>query len=196
MNYSNVYDSLILRARSRTSLEGYSERHHILPKSLGGSNESENLVDLTGREHYLAHKLLVKIYPESRVMKYALGLMTHTGKAKYEISAKDFELGRIAARDAILGTKRSAKTRAKMSKPKSDEHKLNISNARKGKLNPMYGTISPTRDIPHSDETKKRISEITKARTDFPPCPHCGKKVNKGNAMRWHYDNCKHKVQL
>ena len=60
----------------------------------------------------------------------------------------------------------------------------------------MYGTISPTRDIPHSDDTKKRISEITKARTDFPPCPHCGKKVNKGNAMRWHYDNCKHKVQL
>lgn len=186
----------MLRAKSRKLLEGYSERHHILPKSLGGSNESENLVDLTAREHYLAHKLLVKIHPENRAMKYALGLMTHTGKDKYEISARDFELGRIAARDAILGSKRSYETRAKMSKPKSAEHKLNISNAKKGKLNPMYGTISPTRDIPHSDETKKRISEITKARTDFPPCPHCGKKVNKGNAMRWHYDKCKHKVKI
>jgi hypothetical protein len=40
--------------------DGYCERHHIVPKSLGGSNNSTNLVNLTAREHFIAHVLLTK----------------------------------------------------------------------------------------------------------------------------------------
>ena len=42
----------------------YYEVHHILPKSLGGSNDKTNLVMLTAREHFICHWLLVKIYPK------------------------------------------------------------------------------------------------------------------------------------
>ena len=38
------------------------ETHHIIMRSLGGSNDKSNLVNLTLREHYIIHELLVKIY--------------------------------------------------------------------------------------------------------------------------------------
>ncbi len=38
----------------------YVESHHIVPKSLGGTNSKSNLVYLTAKEHFVAHKLLTK----------------------------------------------------------------------------------------------------------------------------------------
>jgi hypothetical protein len=60
MDYQRIYDQIIERAKARESLDGYSEKHHIIPKSLGGTNEKSNLVRLTGREHFLAHCLLAR----------------------------------------------------------------------------------------------------------------------------------------
>ena len=62
MNYSRIYESLIRRGKERIP-QGYVERHHIIPKCLGGSDDNENLVALTPEEHFLAHVLLVKIHP-------------------------------------------------------------------------------------------------------------------------------------
>jgi len=64
MNYKNIYDSIIKKAKEEElngyrSL-GYFEKHHILPKSLGGSNDKENLVKLTAREHFICHALLIR----------------------------------------------------------------------------------------------------------------------------------------
>lgn len=39
-----------------------TENHHILPKSMGGSDHSSNLISLTPRQHYLAHWMLWKAY--------------------------------------------------------------------------------------------------------------------------------------
>lgn len=62
MDYKKNYFDYIgyVRTLSRTREKGKYERHHIIPKSLGGSDNSENLVLLTCREHYLAHYLLCK----------------------------------------------------------------------------------------------------------------------------------------
>lgn len=62
MNYKKIYDNLIEK-RILNPPQEYFEKHHIIPKSLGGSNEQNNLVRLTYREHYIAHWLLTKIYP-------------------------------------------------------------------------------------------------------------------------------------
>ena len=68
MNYKNIYDSIINRAKNRI-LVGYKEVHHIVPRCIGGEDESDNLVALTPEEHYVAHQLLVKIYPlESKLV--------------------------------------------------------------------------------------------------------------------------------
>src|SRR3990167_9315455 len=84
MNYALHYDRLIARARSRT-LTGYRERHHVLPRCMGGSDASENLVDLTGEEHYVAHQLLVKMYPTVRSLATAAMWMAKrvTGNKAY-----------------------------------------------------------------------------------------------------------------
>ena len=60
MNYQNIYINLMDRAQGRVS-QGYVEKHHIIPQSLGGSNDSENIVKLTAREHFICHLLLTKM---------------------------------------------------------------------------------------------------------------------------------------
>jgi 5-methylcytosine-specific restriction endonuclease McrA len=74
MNYHKHYKLLISRAVDR-NLDGYKERHHIIPKCLGDNNSSENLVYLTAEEHFVAHQLLVKIYPENKRLVYALSAL-------------------------------------------------------------------------------------------------------------------------
>lgn len=62
MDYKKIYRSLIERAQNRC-LTSYCESHHIVPRCMGGNNDKLNLVDLTAREHFIAHLLLSKIYP-------------------------------------------------------------------------------------------------------------------------------------
>jgi hypothetical protein len=56
------YDAIIDRAKGREK-SGYTESHHIVPRCLGGGDGKSNRVNLTAEEHYVAHQLLVKIYP-------------------------------------------------------------------------------------------------------------------------------------
>jgi len=75
MNYKKIYDALIARGKIRI-LEGYYEKHHIVPKCIGGSDHHDNIVSLTPEEHYLAHQLLIKIYPNNHKLVYAASMMT------------------------------------------------------------------------------------------------------------------------
>jgi hypothetical protein len=69
MNYDNLYKTLIEKRKVFVLENEYFENHHILPKSLGGLDCSDNLVRLTGREHFIAHLLLTKIY-ENELVSY------------------------------------------------------------------------------------------------------------------------------
>lgn len=66
MNYRQVYNNLVEK-RKALSPSGYTEKHHIIPKSLGGSSSPSNLVSLTAREHFIAHLLLSKMYAEGSI---------------------------------------------------------------------------------------------------------------------------------
>jgi hypothetical protein len=74
MNYKKHYTTLIDRAKERI-LEDYTEKHHIIPRCMGGSDDENNLVRLTPEEHYVAHQLLVKIYPNNKSLVYAALMM-------------------------------------------------------------------------------------------------------------------------
>jgi hypothetical protein len=80
MDYKKHYTLLIERATNR-QLHDYKERHHILPKCMGGTDATDNLVYLTPEEHYLAHLLLVKIYPEETRLVFAAHMMS-VGKSR------------------------------------------------------------------------------------------------------------------
>ena len=80
MNYKKIYDSIVSNAqginkRAYTSLGIYVEKHHIIPRSMGGSDDGDNLVYLTSREHFLAHWLLYRIY-KSKEMALAFHAMS------------------------------------------------------------------------------------------------------------------------
>lgn len=94
MRYDNIYRSLIERAKHRI-LTGYSERHHIVPKCRGGSDDLENLVNLTAAEHYLAHLLLHKMHPEDFGLIKAVSMMTVSSSTTIR-NNKQYEWFRIA----------------------------------------------------------------------------------------------------
>lgn len=95
MNYHRLYSSIIERARSsgRSKTDGACyERHHIIPKSMGGNNTKENLVLLTMKEHYVAHHLLWRMHRNSS-MALALLRMKHgqQGQYQHKVTAREYE---------------------------------------------------------------------------------------------------------
>lgn len=85
MNYELHYIKLINRAKER-KIEGYTETHHIVPRCMNGSDNKDNLVNLTAREHFIAHILLVKIYPKEYGLINAVNMMTVSNKVQKRIN--------------------------------------------------------------------------------------------------------------
>lgn len=78
MDYLKHYTLLVEKAKREMRNKGgevYYEKHHIIPKSVGGTNEDSNLVLLTGKEHFIAHLLLPQIYPHEPKLKMAFWFM-------------------------------------------------------------------------------------------------------------------------
>jgi len=106
MNYLYHYHSLIERARTRITT-GYKESHHIIPKCSGGGNDPANLVDLTAREHYIAHILLAKIH--GGTLWHAVNLM---GRLK-KYSNRHYEKARIEHSKLLSEQNKRTKTKPK-----------------------------------------------------------------------------------
>ena len=88
--YSRWYDQLIHKAQLRVPIQGYKETHHIIPRCFGGGDSKENLVQLTAREHYIAHALLWKMkFPGVHGSKMAFAFNTFTPKTTRCASIKN-----------------------------------------------------------------------------------------------------------
>jgi len=98
--YTKYYNLLTERAKNRILTE-YTERHHIIPQSLGGSNDKINLVDLTAREHFICHWLLIKMTEGEHRGKMLYALQGMKAENKYQqrysstITARVYERYRI-----------------------------------------------------------------------------------------------------
>lgn len=113
----------IIENRKIFSHDGYVEKHHIIPKSIGGSNETDNIVSLTAREHFICHRLLTKMLTGSAKLKmvravYALAHWRRKGN-NIKVSSKTYQRLKeefsIMVRESKLGVPRSPETRAKIS---------------------------------------------------------------------------------
>ena len=130
--YKVWHDNIIANAQSRV-LDCYKEKHHILPRCLGGNNKKENLVELTAKEHFIIHMLLCKFTfgLAKRSMLYAFKAMSY-----YKKDGRNYKIySRIAS-----------KLRAELKFSK--EHIKNLSESHKGKK--------------ASSETKLKMSKIHK----------------------------------
>lgn len=93
--YDRIYTQLVSRARSRAKPVCYCERHHVVPRSMGGGDEEANLVWLTGREHFIAHWLLWKIHgtPSSARAWWRMACVAAGGR---RYNSRNFERAREA----------------------------------------------------------------------------------------------------
>lgn len=113
MDYQRIYDQIVDRAKSR-ELKGYIEKHHIIPKCMGGSNRQENLVALTAREHFICHWLLHRMHPNSSALSFAFKMMATTATThqyRYTPSSRAIQeakqAGATASSKLLKGVKKS-----------------------------------------------------------------------------------------
>jgi len=180
MDYKKHYDALMQRAKNRC-VEGYTERHHIVPKCLGGSNDEKNLVRLTAPEHYLAHQLLVKLNPGHKGIIWSAMAMTNYAAVNADRSRNksygwlreklrqvlvEMNKGRVVSEETRK--KQSLARRGKKRKPHSEETKQKMSLAAIGKkksashIEKMIKSKTGVKTGPRSEETKRKISESNK----------------------------------
>ena len=183
MNYQKVYDDLIAKCQARQSIDGYKERHHITPKSLGGSNDPSNLVDLTAREHFVAHFLLAKLHGGNQWSS----IKRMRGNDDFYINSRLYEVARREVAKAtslrFKGVAKSEETRAKMSTSARKHHGTDLKPAKikrgeEGYVSPLKGVPRPTpwrvgavpanKGIPASEETRAKLSAAKKGRKQTP----------------------------
>ena len=183
--YTKCYYNIIDRAKSRDlSKETYTEKHHIIPKSLGGLNNKDNLVKLTAKEHRLAHILLPRMTIDplhTKSMWYALWMMLRTKNTNQQrkiSKGSAFEVAKIkvAENSSQLhkGKTVSKETREKLSKScqgrpspnkgraMSENQKQKLSIAHKGKIiapETVSKILDSRRHYRNSEETKLKIGQ-------------------------------------
>ena len=217
--YEKWYSAITDKAKNR-KIDGYTETHHVIPRSLGGLDTSDNLVDLTAREHFICHWLLTKMYTgeargkminamymmkaesphQKRYESKITGRIYETLREEYSRYISNLNKGRVQPPEekakqiaAITGRKRA---------PFSAEWRAKLSASGKGENNSRYG-------VEVSEETRKKISERAKGRKYSAEtvekraakirgskrqrltCPHCGRDSAVNTYPRWHGDQCK-----
>lgn len=177
--YTSIYEKIIARGKQRSLYRPF-ERHHIIPKSLGGSDASTNLVNLTLREHFICHRLLTKMVSGEMRHKMLSAIWYMSNTKKYIIHSRTYE----KLRSDIVAAKQG-KPAWNKGIPRTDKEKQLMSERRK-----LSQTEAWNKGVTHSDEVKQQLSELAKNRTVY-VCPHCGKSATGGNYFRWHGDNCK-----
>jgi hypothetical protein len=161
--YSKYYFSIIDNAKNRINTN-YVEKHHILPKCMGGTDVSDNIVELTGREHFLCHVLLIKMLPSGKIRRdLSYALVRFMSKCKNHLGRKilnsrEYELVRKIVSREREGIKPSAKCFEALSKklkgiPLTTEHKLKLSNSSKKII--KCQVITPEDKIVDVDDLKE-----------------------------------------
>ena len=98
MNYEHIYNQLCQRSLARKWELFKYEKHHIIPKSLGGTNAKSNFAILTPREHALAHLLLVRFLTgghKAKMITAINAMIGYRNKHRQSISTRQYETLRL-----------------------------------------------------------------------------------------------------
>ena len=160
--YKSWHDAIIKKALNR-KIKGYSEKHHILPTSLGGLNNKDNIVRLTAKEHFIIHMLLCKFtkgnayYKMLYAFKSMCQLINSNHKRDYKINSRISEKLKLEAEknNPVYRDDVKAKiSKANKGRVMSKETRLKMSKARIGNKHAL--------GLRHSEEFKERIKNINK----------------------------------
>lgn len=128
MDYDKIYKNLIDSRIDRKKETGL-EKHHIIPKCLGGNDKPNNLVYLTLKEHFIAHLLLCEIYPNQQGLWYSIWMMSN--RCKKNKNSRFYQ----NIREKYIENRKNMKV--------SNETKHKMSESRKGKIPWNKGMKNP-----------------------------------------------------
>lgn len=132
MNYANIYYRIIENAKLNPRT-GYTEVHHIIPKSIGGTDDVDNLVTLSAKEHFVCHRLLTKMFvgKQKSKMVYAAWAMTtlkNEYQKRYKINSRVYAVLREEYAKEV-----SERSRGKPGKQHTEETKQKMSEIAKNR---------------------------------------------------------------
>jgi 5-methylcytosine-specific restriction endonuclease McrA len=180
--YTKLYFIITDRARDRV-LETYTERHHIIPQSLGGSDDRDNLVDLTGKEHFICHWLLIKMTEGEQRNKMLYALQGMKAENKYQqrysssITARVYEKYRIehAKNHSIVMKSKNLIPWNKGGVEITNEHRENLKKAAKHrKIDPIKQAEGQAKRVAkifgqkRSEDTRIKMSLASKGKSKGP----------------------------
>lgn len=177
--YTKVYFQIINRALSENRLVSsfiYYERHHILLKSIYPAYKSLkqfewNGVLLTAREHFICHKLLMKMFDDkNHQLKMRRGFIQMSMGRAGKLFSRHFE----EARNARMGTGHSDETKKKIS-----DMKMGIP------LSESHREALAKRSYMYNDDRNKNVSDALKGRTLTDDHKENIRKNNRAKEFGW-----------
>lgn len=213
--YYSWYKSLVNKYTLYDSDSNYTENHHILPKSLGGSNDDQNIIFVPARVHYVLHHILIKFTKSNDKVKMCFALHSF------------FNLkNRYQKRENIISRLSSSKIYKLCKEELSNYRKDNLNYfkneiyiLKNKKTNHIFeGTRKELRDL--TGLTHQELSNLITNKNkclkgwgiklndntfsfekprapqakSYKICPHCDKKFDTQNYARWHGNKCKEYV--
>jgi hypothetical protein len=174
MNHQETYRCIIKSSQNKnrkklkkTDIEYiYYENHHINPRCLGGTDEKENLVLLTSKEHFVCHKLLTYIYPHNRGIILAFHRMVFS-KNGYIPNSRNYAylLELLKTTPFSEETKQKIRNKRKLQIVSTgwhhSEESKNINRIKHLKEN-LTSEMLLKMKKPKSEEHKKKLSEANK----------------------------------
>lgn len=217
--YQKVYNDLIQKRKNNPIFkkDQYCECHHIIPKCMGGTDNKENLVNLTPREHFIAHLLLARIYRDTIYYSSCLSAVIYMIAASHRYKQRSFSFNSKAYERIRIEYSNSRKNYfEKLSKEKqqeistaisnglrgrklSEEHKRNIGLGGKGKKKPESFRINATKRLKEYNElqrkpvlcitTGKIYSSVNDAEKDTNACVArvCMGKYHSSGGLQFRY---------
>lgn len=211
--YKKIYFAIIENAKKQDRVydSEFHEYHHIIPRSIGGSDDDSNIVILSFREHFICHRLLVKFLTENNKAKMIWALQTffyfdYTKKRKIRISAKMYEYHKSIFVQSL-----------KYRKPVTRKEIFIYKNLDTNEI--FKGTMYEFRL--HSGLTCQEVHILSRQNQDklmryikrwgiyleyankfsfelkrksaaikHKMCVHCNKTIDHRNFSKWHGDNC------
>jgi hypothetical protein len=194
--YYAIIDKALSEKRKKFRSDIHYERHHIVPTSLGGSNDISNKVWLTPKEHFICHTLLVKCTTGKDKMRMACAwhrmatAKRYTCK-KYEVLRKQHALIMSGENNPFFGKSHSEETKEKLRKAntgksynvgayRSPEQRAKISASLKGRKNPHVSKVLKGRKVP-----KETIAKMLESRKGYKFSDETKEKIRQAAIAQW-----------